>query len=58
MRAQIAKAATSAATTVEPTGVPARMEMTIPNKAQQTLTTAAQIVTEKKERKIIIIILR
>ena len=48
--AHTAKAATSAATTVEPTGVPARMEMTMPSRAQATLMTAAEMVTERKER--------
>lgn len=38
----------STATMVEPTGVPARMEIRMPSVAQQTERTAAQIVTARK----------
>ena len=47
---QSANAATSTATIVDPTGVPARMEMTIPEKAHTTDKAAEQTVTPLKLR--------
>ena len=41
----MANAATSAATIVDPTGVPAKIEITIPESAQSTDRTAEKIVT-------------
>ena len=41
-------AAISTATMVEPTGVPARMDSRMPHTAQNTDSTAEQIVTERK----------
>ena len=38
-------------TIVEPTGVPATMDTSIPDSEQKTESTAAQMVTDKKERK-------
>lgn len=40
--------ATSTATIVEPTGVPAQIDIIIPEKAQTTDTITEQIVTERK----------
>ena len=48
MRQKIKKAIISAATIVEPTGVPARIEINIPSSAQKTERKAEQIVTERK----------
>lgn len=45
---KIRNAKMSTATMVEPTGVPARMEIRMPSAAQQTERTAAQIVTARK----------
>ena len=50
---QIANAATSTATIVDPTGVPASMEIMIPDKAHITDNTAEHIVTDLKFRKIL-----
>ena len=47
-----AKAATSAATMVDPTGVPARIEIRSPASAHITDSTAEQIVTDLKLPKI------
>ena len=46
----IRKTAISAATIVDPTGVPVRMEISIPNTAQDTDNIAEQIVTLRKLR--------
>ena len=48
---QIPKPAASTATMVEPTGVPATMEIRIPRAAQNTEITAEQTVTVKKASK-------
>ena len=45
------KAAISTATMVDPTGVPARMEMSMPVTAQITDKIAEQMVTDRKLRK-------
>ena len=48
MRQHIPKAAASTATMVEPTGVPARIDIMIPEKAHTTERIAAHTVTFKK----------
>ena len=45
---QITNAARSAATIVEPTGVPAKIETMIPNAAQMTESTEEDIITLRK----------
>ena len=44
------KAATSTATIVEPTGVPATIEISIPRRAHETDKTAEQVTTPRKLR--------
>lgn len=44
----VTNATASVATIVDPTGVPANMEMMIPEKAQRTAKTAEQTVTPRK----------
>ena len=51
---QTRKAAKSAATIVEPTGVPAKIEIKSPDIEQIDESTAEQIVTERKLLKILI----
>lgn len=46
--AQIKNANASTATIVEPTGVPASMDISIPKRVQTTDKTAEKIVTERK----------